>query len=92
MFEGDLELSDAAVVVLLLCGGESVASTSAAADVVALSSSQGKGRFKLYKEFFDLVVLVGAGFGEMDDSPLDNIFAVPGSGGRVVKVSVEVIG
>ena len=68
-FDGGLELSDAAVVVFLLCVGESVVYATAAANVVAPFSSQGKGRFKLCKEFLDLVVMVGGGFGDMDEIP-----------------------
>ena len=80
-FYGGLDLSDAAVMVFLLCGGEVVVSTAAAANFFALYSSRGKGGFKLCEEFFDLVILVGGGFSEMDESPLDNLIAVRGSGG-----------
>ena len=78
-----------------MCGGDSVAvgavSAAAAADTEAPSSSRGKGRFKLRQEFFDLVVLIGGGFGELVESPLDDIISVRGGGGQVSEVGVKVL-
>ena len=67
--------------VFLLCGGEGVAFSDAAVDVVAPSSSRGKGKFKLSEELLDIVVLVGGGFGELAESLLDDLVAMRGSGG-----------
>ena len=54
LFDGGLELHDAAVEGFLLGGGE-VGTSAAAAAAVVQSSSQGKGRFKFRKVFFILL-------------------------------------
>ena len=66
--------------------------SAATAANVALSSSLGKGGIKICEEFFDLVVLVDGGLGELAESPLDNHVPVSGDSGQVVKVFVEVFG
>ena len=86
-----LELHDAVVNGFLLGGGE-VGTSTAVAGAVVLSSSQGKGGFKLREEFFDFVVSVGGGLGELAKSPLGDLVAAIGDGGQLVKVGVKVLG
>ena len=91
-FYGGLELSDAAVMVFLLCGGEVVVSTAAAANFFALYSSRGKGGFKLREEFIDLVLLTGVGSSELVERRLDDLVYMYGGGCQVVGMGVKIIG
>ena len=76
--DGCLQLCDAAVEGFFLYGGDGVA---AATDADDPSSSRGKCLFKLREEFLDLVVLIGGGFGELVEIPLDDLVSVRGGGG-----------
>ena len=91
--DGRLELRDAAVEGLFLCGGDDVAGgAGAAAAAVVPYSNGGKGGFNLREEFLYFVVLDCVKPSKMVEHPLENIVTVCGCGRKVVEMGVKIVG